>query len=308
MPSLHATKKQIPKPPTILRWLRLSFRLQTMISTRWAARRAYRFWFMSPRYNTPPREQQWLDHAEKIQMPHPHGPIALYQWGAGEQTILLLHGWSGRGSQMGAFARPLVEAGYRVIAIDAPGHGQSPGKSTTVFKISEVLAAVANNYGPIKAVIGHSFGAFVLAYTLKHSDMKIDRAVCISTPARAEFLLDSFCDTLQLNTHVRQKFLDYFKRDFGDDIWHRMDIEKNVADLQQPCLIVHDRDDYDVPCELSEKLARTWPGAELFLTSNLGHRRVLRNRKIIQRVVEFIKRPASTPPMTADQDTSPMCC
>ncbi|MDH5407380.1 MAG: alpha/beta hydrolase [Gammaproteobacteria bacterium] len=289
MSSIHAQKNDQPKSvPTILRWLRMSFRLQSLISNTWAARRAYRFWFMSPRYTVPARELDWVKSGRNIQMPHAHGPINLYIWGEGEETILLLHGWSGRGSQMGAFAEPLVAAGYRVIAMDAPGHGQTPGKATTLFKISEAVTDVAKTYSPIKAIVAHSFGGFVLAYSLKHAALTIDKAVCISTPARAEFLLDSFCNTLQLNDIVRNKFLAYFERDFGDDIWQRMNIDTNVSQLNVPALIIHDKDDKEVPYELSEGLAAAWPDAQLHLTEKLGHRRILRSDSVLNTVVNFI--------------------
>lgn len=288
MTSLHANSQRRRKLPLTVHWLRFSFRFQSLLSTAWAARRAYRVWFRTPRFNTPPREARWLATAQTIYLPHRYGPLALYQWGEGQQTVLLLHGWSGRGSQMGAFAEPLVKAGYRVIAMDAPGHGQSPGNRTTLFKISEALLAVANHYAPIKAVIAHSFGAFVLTYTLRYANLKIDKAVCISTPGRTEFLIDSFCDSLQLNHRVKQRFLAYFERDFGEDIWQRMSIQNNVGQLPQPALIIHDKHDREVPSELSEKLAAYWPAARLYLTEGLGHRRVLRNKEVIRTVVEFI--------------------
>lgn len=289
MPSLHTNQRQAHrKPPLILRWLRFSFRIQSRLSTSWAARRAYRFWFIAPRYPEPPREKAWREQARQSMLDHPHGPLAIYQWGEGQETILMLHGWSGRGSQMGAFAGPLVDAGYRVVALDAPGHGQSHGKSTTLFEISDALFAVAGQYGPVKAVIAHSFGAFVLAYTLKHTDLRIEKAVCISTPSEGMFLLNSFCHALRLNEAVKQKFLHFFEVDFGEDIWTRLSSENNTRQLDVPALILHDKDDTDVPWQLSEKLAGYWPNARLHLTEGLGHRRILRNQQVIGIVRDFI--------------------
>jgi hypothetical protein len=46
-----------------------------------------------------------FDHARRL-------PV--YSWGSGP-TILLAHGWSGRGSQLGAFVEPLVEQGFRLV-------------------------------------------------------------------------------------------------------------------------------------------------------------------------------------------------
>src|SRR3954471_12912224 len=54
-----------------------------------------------------------------------HTTVAAWKWGQGP-TVLLVHGWEGRGSQLGSFVEPLVAAGLSVVAFDAPGHGDSP--------------------------------------------------------------------------------------------------------------------------------------------------------------------------------------
>ena len=64
----------------------------------------------------------------------------------------------GRGLQLGAFVEPLVEAGYRVVAYDGPAHGESPGRRTNIFKLTEGLMAVADAVGPLSGVIAHSLG------------------------------------------------------------------------------------------------------------------------------------------------------
>lgn len=40
----------------------------------------------------------------------------------------MVHGWSGRGTQMSKIAEALVEQGYRIISFDAPAHGKADGK------------------------------------------------------------------------------------------------------------------------------------------------------------------------------------
>jgi pimeloyl-ACP methyl ester carboxylesterase len=58
--------------------------------------------------------------------------------------------------------------------------------------------------------------------------------------------------------------------------------------MTTPALIVHDRDDPDVPYAHGEEIARAWPGAELMTTSGLGHRSVLRDPEVIRRTVSFL--------------------
>ncbi|MGZ8398366.1 MAG: alpha/beta fold hydrolase, partial [Gemmatimonadales bacterium] len=54
-------------------------------------------------------------------------------------------------------------------------------------------------------------------------------------------------------------------------------------------LVIHDRDDPDVPYAHGEEIAAAWPGAELLTTSGLGHRAVMRDPKVIQRTVAFLR-------------------
>jgi hypothetical protein len=67
-------------------------------------------------------------------------------WGEGP-VVYLQHGWGGHRQQLGALVAPLVAAGYRVVAFDAPSHGESgPGPSgprrTTAVEFADALAAV----------------------------------------------------------------------------------------------------------------------------------------------------------------------
>src|SRR5688500_15132227 len=43
-------------------------------------------------------------------------------WGTGP-AVYLVHGWGGRGSQLGSFVEPLLAGGFRVVMFDAPAHG-----------------------------------------------------------------------------------------------------------------------------------------------------------------------------------------
>jgi len=259
-----------------------------MISPDWAGKRLFNLWFISPKHPEPMREKRWRESAELISIPHQHGPIATYRWGTGNERIFLLHGWSGRGPQMGAFVQPLVDKGYQVITFDAPGHGRTPGKSSSIFKMAEALQAVVDEAGIPKAVIAHSFGSMLLAYALRATDLQVDKAVCISSPTTMQYLVDRFCQTLHINETTRQSFIREIENSYGKTIWENMSADKNIQDINIPALIIHDRDDHDVPAYLGKQLSDAWQGSRYLETRGLGHRRILRNQDIVNTVVEFI--------------------
>ena len=266
--------------------LRAALRLLALLSPRLAGRWLYRLWFATHRFAEAEREARWRRQASEFTVHGNNGPLTLYRWGEGP-CVLLLHGWNGRGTQMGAFAAPLVKAGYCAVALDAPGHGRSPGNSTTIFQIIDAVKRVADAVGPLEGVITHSFGAMVIARALRDG-LHAGRVVCIAPPARLAFLVDSFCRTVRAPARARADLVRRLEHRFGNDIEGQIAADVNAGRLSVPALVIHDQDDADVPWQQGERLANAWPGARLLLTRRLGHTRILRNRGVIQASVDFI--------------------
>jgi len=95
--------------------------------------------------------------------------------------VALLHGWGGHAGQIASFVDPLVAAGFRVIAADAPAHGASPGELSSLPDLARLVACLALDERPLHGVIAHSLGA--AATTLAMADgVDVDRAVLIAPP------------------------------------------------------------------------------------------------------------------------------
>lgn len=273
--------------PFGLKLLQLGMRSLDTVSPRLAGRWAYHLWFATHRFPEPNRETRWREQAQQFTLSDKHGPLTLYSWGEGPM-VLLVHGWNGRGTQMGAFAAPLVDAGYRAIAFDAPAHGRTPGNSTTIFRIIDAVNNIAQQLGPIKGVITHSFGAMVIVRALR-TQLSADRIVCISPPAQLDYLIESFSKTLRVPARAQKIFVQRLEKDFGADIWTQVSAEVNAANLSVPALIIHDEHDPDVPIQQGQRLAKAWPGARFLATRGLGHNRILRHRGTVQTAVDFVR-------------------
>lgn len=283
MSKQHNAKSHVP---LALRALKAGIHGVGVISPQLASRWVYRLWFKTHRFAEPKRETRWREQAQQINLPHKYGPLAMYSWGKGP-VVLLVHGWNGRGTQMGAVALSLAKAGYRAIAFDAPGHGRTPGKCSTIFRIADAVNVIAREYGPLKGIVTHSFGAMVVARAL-HSSLTADKIVCINPAAQLEFLIESFCATLEIDPLTRKAFQLKLENRYGTDISRQVSAVKNVANSDIPALVIHDADDSEVPWQQGQQLADAWPNARFIQTQGLGHTRILRDKQTIQTTINFI--------------------
>jgi len=249
---------------------------------------AYRLWFRTRRYAGSVAEQAVAGIAEHTTLSVEGVPVAVYRWGAGP-VIVFVHGWSGRATQVAAFVEPLTAAGYSVIAFDAPGHGKTPGSRTNILEFASALQAIDASYGPLHGAITHSFGGMALAYALQQ-DVDAGRVVCLGTPARLEFLVERFARMLTLPDPVVTDLRRRLEKRFTANVWELMSTDNNVRTLTMPALIVHDRDDCEVPWRQGRMIADAWPGAQWLATRRLGHRRILRDAATVKAVVDFFRR------------------
>lgn len=54
-----------------------------------------------------------------------------------------------------------------------------------------------------------------------------------------------------------------------------------------PVLVIHDNQDYEVPVTAGKNIYKHLKNGELLLTENLGHRKILGDTKVIEKVVNF---------------------
>ncbi len=266
--------------------LRKAIRLLGLVSPALAARWVYRLWFRPIRFSEPQQEKDWRRTSQPLAVAHRGQALAVNAWGAGP-TVLLVHGWNGRGAQLGAFAPALVQAGYQVVTFDTPAHGRSPGRATDLPEISEAIQAVARVCGPVHAVIGHSFGVACAIYAVRQG-LKVNRIVAISPPDNVRSLTQKFFTALDVAPRVQEIFNRKFEAHFGADLWQRFSPEVLARQLDVPGLVIHDQNDRDVPIQEGIAVAQAWPGAQFTRTTGLGHRRILRDPDVIARVSTFI--------------------
>jgi pimeloyl-ACP methyl ester carboxylesterase len=252
-----------------------------------AVRVAERLFTTPHRSRRPGREHAWAAGARPWSIPSPHGQLSGWVWGAGPDTVLLVHGWSGRGLQLGGFAGPLVRAGYRVVAYDGPGHGSSPGRTASLLDLADGVVAAAAASGPLAGIVAHSLGASASLLAASRHGVTADALAFIAPPARTSEMTDWFRMLSGFTPAVVARMRHRLERRLCFR-WSDLEPLRLVEQVPAPLLVIHDRQDNEIPHTGGTELARRHPRGHIHSTDGLGHRRVLRDRAVIDRVAAFL--------------------
>lgn len=253
--------------------------------------------FTSPRrHPRPDRERAVLAHGRPftvdvaLRSPYwqgAHREVTAWRWGYGP-PVLLVHGWEGRGAQLGAFVAPLVHAGLSVVAFDAPGHGDSSGNRLYLTDHADTVLAVAAATGPLHAIISHSFGAAAVLLAHQRGTLTANRSVMIAPNVVIDDVLSRFARSLGLDDRDRASFERQLSSQSGVDV-ASLTPEQLIGQRDDALLVFHDRADREVDFAHGQQMAERWRNAVLRPTDGLGHRRILRDAGVISATVEFVR-------------------
>lgn len=221
------------------------------------------------------------------------GPIAGQVWGDGP-AVYLVHGWGGHRGQLRSLVEPLLAAGLRVVAYDAPAHGDSgPGalgrRRTTLPEMMSALGTVIDAHGPARAVVGHSMGAAASALAVLDGT-PTERLVLVTPLADPSTYTVGFAHALGFSERTRHRFVVRMEKLAGRRL-AELDIPVRAANAGRPLpatLVLSDRADKEADHADGTRIARAWPGAELVVSDGLGHRRILRDDETIKRIVAHV--------------------
>lgn len=254
------------------------------------------------------KQAGWLEQTEPTSFFVSGREIKGFTAGAGP-TVLLVHGWGEHGASLGGFIAPLVEAGYRVVGIDLPGHGATSRGRTDIFQLADAVWGVANELGGIRAVVAHSMGGYVTTVALSQG-LPVESIVLIAPAINVKKALVKFGAMLELPRRSIDGLRAYIQRHFGPDVWDRLDVVSLARRFDVPALIFHDTDDPQVDLEDSQALSRAWSGARFKTTSGLGHSHILRDPDVLSATTRFLAeaanpfRPELVPTQKAEPERS----
>lgn len=214
--------------------------------------------------------------------------IVVYEYGKSNKKILLVHGWSGRGTQLVKIADELLKLGYMTISFDAPAHGKSKGNSSIMIEFIASILEIEKQYGPFEFAVGHSLGGMSVLNAIKQN-LQVKKAVIIGSGDIIQDIIDDFICKLQLRPEYGIKLRNHFEAKFGG----KMDdysAYKAAEKTEIPVLVIHDKDDDDVSVKAAYNIQKHLKQSEIMITEGLGHRKILGDETVIQKIREFISK------------------
>jgi pimeloyl-ACP methyl ester carboxylesterase len=198
----------------------------------------------------------------------------------------LVHGWSGRGTQLVKFADALVKLGYSTISFDAPAHGKSSGNSTLMIEFIASVLEIQKKHGPFEAAIGHSLGGMTLLNAVKRG-LLLKRLAIISSGDKVVDIMDDFVAKLKLKPEMSGHLRMHFEKKYGETMEsYAAYIAAKEVDI--PVLVIHDENDHDVSVAAGIHIHKHLKNGELILTKGLGHRKILGDHQVIEKTIHFI--------------------
>jgi len=157
------------------------------------------------------------------------------EWGSGDRTALLLHGMGASAESWWRAGPAIADRGYRVIALDLPGHGRSP-RDPSASNDSVATAVIdfwkSVSVHPPAVAIGHSFGGAILA--VARARFRAERTVFVDSPFVARGGWDYEETRREYSAHRTMTTLESLRRDRPFWSEHDREIEVRASELFDP--------------------------------------------------------------------------
>jgi len=284
------TDKDLIPVQTLLvpKYILYTGKILNFISPFLASRFAIRMFLTPFKYQMPDREKPMYEKSQKelVHIDKINRSVMVYRYGKSDRKILLVHGWSGSGTQLSMIADKLLEQGYSTISFDAPAHGRSPGKRTILPHFLETVFFLEKKYGPFEAAVGHSLGGMTLLRSTKYG-LNIKKLVIIGTANSITAVTKKFADNLDLSQKVGELLKSYFDKRYNEDL-DNYSGAVSAKGVKIPTLVLHDKNDVDVHYGAAHEIINALDNGTLIFTEKLGHRKILGDTNVISKIVSFI--------------------
>jgi len=244
--------------------------------------------FQPKRFPHPEKEKPFLNRAERFSFVHNEIDVQCYKWGKpSTKRVLLIHGWEGRATQLSQFIEPLNERGYEVFSYDGIAHGFTKGKETNMPEMAQLIEHMINEY-TIDHIIAHSFGGMATTFAVKQNRIKPKSISLVGSPYDIDYILESYLDIFELSYSYSNAIIGHVEKKINIPYTDVMfDTYPETTDI--PLLLIHDKKDKEVAFSEMEKFLPKWKHVDTMITESLGHRRILKNKDVMNRIFTFLE-------------------
>lgn len=223
------------------------------------------------------------------------GALFYAQRGAGEPVLVCIHGAGGSHQHWGLQLQALGTTA-RIVALDLPGHGRSPGRGCgNIADYSRVVVAALDALDLDQVVLaGHSMGGAVALWTALTAPSRVAGLALVGTGARLPVmpaLLEnmereptaairlivayaySHSAAPQLRSAGAAAFMRTNPQIFHADLLacHAFDVRTRLGAVTCPTLVICGNEDRITPPKFSQYLYNSIAGSKLVMVPAAGH-------------------------------------
>lgn len=232
-------------------------------------------------------EQEAMAQARKLRYGAGQQNVA-WTWGEGP-LVMFVHGWGGRAAQMAPLALHVANLGFRSVAIDVTGHGESPKRHTRwAYFLRDIAASTQTLRENVYAWVGHSAGALSMMAARGLKGISAQRYVCICAPSHPFPPINVIRKRLNPKKGVVERYQAYIAAQF-ETTWDRLETGCSYVNAGKEMLLFYDETDRFVPHAEGDKIKALCPGARLLKTSAYSHQKILAAPELARAVGDFLK-------------------
>jgi pimeloyl-ACP methyl ester carboxylesterase len=259
------------------------------LSPKLAGRMAFQLFSKPPKPRVRPKEQAFLDTAGRIDIVWEGTNIPVYSWGppAGK-VVFCAYGWGYNAGRWRHYVPTLTEAGYRVVALDPPGHGHAPAGNLDYPKLVDIESAVLRNLGGCELVLCHSFGGGCLIEVLANlpKELHPKRAVVMAVFSEVKWIFQVLTMNLGLRPVIFEEMQNYIE-EFSGRRLEEFDVALNSHQLSDiKTLLIHDPDDKVTAYRNAQRNHSHWVNSALYAPKGAGHH--LGTASVTRVVLDFL--------------------
>src|SRR6266704_5291675 len=214
-------------------------------------------------------------------------------WGNGP-LVMFVHGWSGRAAQMAPLALHVANLGFRSVAIDVTGHGDSPKRHTRWDYFLRDIAALSQSLQEeVYAYVGHSAGALSMMAARALKGIHARRYACICAPS---FPFPPI-NVIQKKLNPKESVVEHYKKHIAgqfETTWEELQAGCSYANAGSDTLLFYDETDRFVHHSEGDRIQTLCPGAQVVKTRAYSHQEILAAPELARTLGAFLQQ-ESTP-------------